>query len=153
MSDRKPSSNGSGNASRQVFHLSPSLHFSRQARKPSLFFTLRARLIVSFLIIALAPTVLFAYFDTRSTRTALTNAANEALLSAAKQTKGIIDTFIKTHVYAISEDVNDANLVAYLSLPAGEQAGSYQEKFAITQLNADYDKDLLLTAIFFPMSC
>ncbi len=144
MSNRRVSSNISGNASRQVFRLSPSLHFTRQGRKPSLFFTLRARLIAAFLIVALLPTGVFAFFDTRSTQTALTNAANEALLSAANQTKTVIDSFIKTHLYALSEQANDPLLVDYLRMPAESQPGSVQEKFARTQLNSAYSKDYLL---------
>ncbi len=127
-----------------MFRLSPSLHFSRPVRKASLFFTLRARLIASFLFVALAPTALFAYFDTRSTQTALTNAANQALYSAARQTQGSIDSFIKTHVYAISEDANDPSLIAYLTLPSGNQPGGFQERFALNQLQSIYAKDYTL---------
>jgi GAF domain-containing protein/HAMP domain-containing protein len=144
MSDRKAPINGSGNGSRQVFRLSPSLHFTNPGRKPSLFFTLRARLIVSLLFVALAPTALLAYFDARATQTALTNAANEALLSAARQTKDSIDAFIKTHLYALSEDTNDANLSAYLAMSSSQQPGSDQEKTARAQLNADYARDYRL---------
>jgi GAF domain-containing protein/HAMP domain-containing protein len=144
MGNNKTSLNGSGGASRQVFRLSPSLHFSRPKRRTSLFFTLRARLIASFLFVALAPTALFAYFDTRATQTALTNAANQALYSAARQTRDSLETFIKTRVYAINEESNNASLSAYLSLPPEKQRGSSDERSALAQLKSSYDKDYSL---------
>jgi GAF domain-containing protein/HAMP domain-containing protein len=149
MSDKKPTSNGSVRASRHVFRLSPSLNFPRDARKTSLFFTLRARLIVSFLLVALATTALFAYFDARTTQNILTDAANQALYSAARQTKDTVDSFIKTHVYAINEDAGSTNLVSILALPEEEQTGGPQEELALSQLNGFYAKDYSLNNYIF----
>ena len=64
-----------------------SLRFSR--------FSLRAKLLVLFLGVALVPLLIISIINTRANRNALTQAANVALSSTAEQTGQEIDTFIQ----------------------------------------------------------
>lgn len=88
MNDKK--SSGAGLTGRQVFRLGPSLRFSRQKQKTSLFYTLRARLFVSYLLVALIPTILFSIFNYRVFQQALQNAISLAYPTFMGQVRSIL---------------------------------------------------------------
>jgi GAF domain-containing protein/HAMP domain-containing protein len=88
MNDKR--SSGAGLTGRQVFRLGPSLRFPRQKQKTSLFYTLRARLFVSYLLVALIPTILFSIFNYRVFQQALQNAINLAYPTFMEQVRTIL---------------------------------------------------------------
>lgn len=136
MNESKMKAIGTGKSSRQVFRLSPSLHFPGPERKGSLFFTLRARLIFAFLLVAMTSSGLQAYFNYRNMETTLRNNANQSLYSAAQQTASAIDIFLNSHISAINKKGNVPVLVNYLALSPEKQGGSFQERFALNLLNS-----------------
>ncbi len=59
-------------------------------------YSLRTKLIIIFLFVALLPTVALTYLNDRSTRDSLAANTNQTLRTAAGQTAGAIDTFLTT---------------------------------------------------------
>jgi GAF domain-containing protein/HAMP domain-containing protein len=84
-------------------------------------YTLRTKLIVAFLVAALIPLVAIAFLNDRSTRIALTNDANKALLSAASLTAAQLDTFITNNLDTIRTQASLPSFSTYLSLPASQR--------------------------------
>lgn len=94
-------------------------------------YTLRTKLTISFLVAAIIPLAIMAFITDRNTRTALTNEANRALLSAASQTATRLDTFIKNNLDTIRTQANLPELRTYLSLPEGQRSYRQDEITAI----------------------
>ncbi len=106
-------------------------------------FTLRTKLIVAFLIVTLIPLGLLSYLNDRASRTALTNAANQALFAAASQTAANLDDFINTNLEAVSAEAQLPALAEYLGLPAEQRLGSAQEAEVVTILRAASRRDIV----------
>ncbi len=85
-------------------------------------YSIRTKLLLAFLVVAIAPLGISAYLTTTATRAALTDAANQALLSNAQQTAESIDTFLKTNQAIVQTDAQLTDLVRYMSAVAGEEA-------------------------------
>lgn len=91
-------------------------------------FSLRAKLIIAFLGVALVPLSVLAALNYRSARQALTNAANEALRGAAAQTALSLDTFFENTRGIVQSQAQQPVLRAYLDLPPEVRAGSSAER-------------------------
>lgn len=91
-------------------------------------YSLRTKLIVAFLMVALIPIGVLATLNYWATREALTQAANQSLFVAASQTATKIDSFITAKLDIIRTDVQHPDFEAYLTLPPEQRAGSDLEK-------------------------
>lgn len=145
MNEYKSISPETGKSGRQVFRLGPTINFSSKAKRVSLFFTLRTRLIVTFLLVALIPTGMLAYFYIHTTEVALTSSANRTLAAAARQIASSMNSFFADHIHALNEKTRDPNIMKLLNLPADQQPGSSQERLALNFLKTSYMEDAFLS--------
>jgi GAF domain-containing protein/HAMP domain-containing protein len=90
--------------------------------------SLRAKLIIAFVAVALVPLAVLAGLNYRTTRLALTSAANEALRGAAAQTAVSLDTFFESMRTLVQSEAQHPVIRQYLSLPADARAGSPVER-------------------------
>lgn len=98
-------------------------------RLPKLY-TLRKKLIVSFLIVALIPLILLAAIDKHATEQILTKNAQQSLFAIASQTAVSIDTFITVNLNDVRVAAILPGLSKYLSLPAASRSQSSEKKLA-----------------------
>ncbi|MEP0753911.1 ATP-binding protein [Trichocoleus sp. Lan] len=84
-------------------------------------YTLRTKLIFSFLGVALLPLALLAFLNQRATQKTLTNNANQTLLTSASQTALSIDAFINSNLDAVRVEAQLPVFAKYLSLPANQR--------------------------------
>ncbi|MEZ2302634.1 MAG: adenylate/guanylate cyclase domain-containing protein [Microcoleus sp.] len=96
-------------------------------RLPKLY-TLRKKLIVSFLIVALIPLMLLAAIDKHATEQILTKNAEQSLFAIASQTAVSIDTFITVNLNDVRVAALLPGLSKYLSLPPESRAESEEKK-------------------------
>jgi putative methionine-R-sulfoxide reductase with GAF domain len=104
-------------------------------------YTLRSKLVITFLAVALVPLGILAYFNNRTTRAALIADANDALLASASQTAASLDTFFNTTLASLHTEAQLPALAAYLSLPAEQRADSPARTEAAQLLNLLSRKD------------
>jgi GAF domain-containing protein/HAMP domain-containing protein len=97
-------------------------------------FSLRAKLITAFLAAAIIPLIILAFFNDRNTRSALTDAANQSLLSAAEQTALQLDTFVNNNLDTIRTQANLPEIRDYIALPASQR--SYRQDEIVSFLSA-----------------
>ena len=105
--------------------------------------TVRAKLTISFLIIALTPLVVLSFLNTRTTQTVLTEIANERLLNGATQAAANIDAFILTNLNVIRTEAQIPSLANYLSLSPEQQANPDRRNEAFAVLKSLNRKDPL----------
>ena len=91
------------------------------------FSSLRTRLIVSFLGVALIPLVLLTLTHFVLTGQVFRQNADQALLAAANQTTFSLDTFFKTGLDAVRVEAQLPGMPKYLRLPAKLRSGSAEE--------------------------
>ena len=109
-----------------------------------LFFnSIRTKLIVSFLVVALIPLLLLAFINKQTTEKALTHNARQALSAAANETAYRIDGFIDGNLNAVRPEAILPGLAAYLGLPPERRNGSPQEMLATETLTRLSRKDML----------
>ena len=113
----------------------------RDARGKSRLDSLRTKLIVSFLVVAIIPLLLLAFLNKRATQQQLTNNANLTLLAAASQTATSIDTFINTNLNAVRVEAILPGLAKYLSIAAKQRKDSPEEAVAGATLRSLSRKD------------
>ncbi|MCP4427582.1 MAG: GAF domain-containing protein [Chloroflexi bacterium] len=89
--------------------------------------SLRTRLIVAFLLVALVPLGLSGFLSARATRTTLTDNANQALLAGASETATSLDIFIESNRDHVRVEAQLPALVNYLSLSPSQRADSLEE--------------------------
>ncbi|WP_437915606.1 ATP-binding protein [Sorangium sp. So ce302] len=82
--------------------------------------TLRMKLIVALLTVALAPLSILTLLNKRTNETVLTESANQALAAAASQAANSVDDFIESNLDAVRVEARLPGLTSYLSL--GEEA-------------------------------
>ncbi|MEG4031048.1 MULTISPECIES: SpoIIE family protein phosphatase [unclassified Microcoleus] len=111
--------------------------------KRSFFNSIRTKLIVSFLVVALIPLLLLAFINKQTTEKALTDNAQQALSAAANETAYRIDGFIDGNLNAVRVEALLPGLAAYLSLPPERRNGSPQERLATETLTRLSRKDML----------
>lgn len=97
---------------------------------------LRDKLIRSFLIVAIIPLVIISFITYYSSRTALINDANQKLADSAETTAQEIDTFISTKLEHVRAAGQFPAVIDYLSLPAGQRAGSPEEARVVKFITA-----------------
>ncbi|MBD1931090.1 MULTISPECIES: ATP-binding protein [Cyanophyceae] len=84
-------------------------------------YTLRTKLIFSFLGVALLPLLVLAFLNQRTMQKELTKNANQTLLTSASQTALSIDAFISSNLDAVRVEAQLPVLAKYLSLPANQR--------------------------------
>ncbi|NJP09453.1 MAG: SpoIIE family protein phosphatase [Leptolyngbyaceae cyanobacterium RU_5_1] len=107
----------------------------------SRLYSLRTKLILAFLTVALIPLLILAFSNIQDTRSKLISSANQSLLAAASQTAGSIDTFINTNLNAVRVEAILPGLSKYLELPEGERSRRTDEAIAGTTLLSLSRKD------------
>lgn len=106
-------------------------------------YSLRTKLILAFLLVALIPLGILGFSNIRTTRRELTDAANQSLTAAASQTAAKLDTFINTNLDAIRTEAQTPALARYLSQSASQRSGSPEEAEVAAILQALARKDQL----------
>ena len=91
------------------------------------FSSLRTRLIVSFLGVALVPLVLLTLTHFVITGQVSRQNADQALLTAANQTALSLDNFFKVTLDTVRVEANIPDVGRYLRLPAKQRSGSPEE--------------------------
>ncbi len=87
-------------------------------------FSLRTKLILAFLTVALIPLAVLAALNDRASRQLVTDTANRALQGVAAQTALSIDAFIDNTRGIVQTEAQHPGLRAYLLLPAEGRARS-----------------------------
>ncbi|MEG4086835.1 SpoIIE family protein phosphatase [Microcoleus sp. POL10_C6] len=111
--------------------------------KRSFFKSIRTKLILSFLLVALIPLLLLAFINKQTTEKALTDNARQALSAAANETAYRIDGFIDGNLNAVRVEALLPGLATYLGLPPERRNGSPQEMLATETLSRLSRKDML----------
>lgn len=96
--------------------------------------SIRRKLIGTFLVITIVPLILLGYLSNRASRLALTQAANSALFTVANQTANRIDSFFFQEIEIIQIEAQTALFHDYLSLPPEERQGHALETQVLTYL-------------------
>ena len=109
----------------------------------SLLNSIRTKLILSFLMVALIPLLLLSYLNKQTTEKALTDNARQALSAAAKETVNRIDAFIDTNLNAVRVEAILPGLSAYLNQTVEQRKDSPEMRLATETLIRLSRKDLL----------
>ncbi|WP_026794783.1 ATP-binding protein [Planktothrix prolifica] len=109
----------------------------------SLLGGIRAKLIASFLIVALSPLLLLAFLNKQTTEKALTENAKQALSAAANETSNRIDAFIDANLDAVRVEAILPGLARYLSLTPKQRDNSPEMQLATETLIRLSRKDML----------
>ena len=91
-------------------------------------FSLRIKLLIFFLLVALIPLGIEFFLSLRASTQNLTNDANTALSGAAAQTAAVLDTFITEGMKDVSIATQAHIYQEYLDMPPSERAGSESER-------------------------
>ncbi len=97
-------------------------------------YSLRTKLIIGFVTVGLLSAGLIIVTTYYLSRQSLTDVANQTLRAAARQTASNFDNFIRSNLDDISIEAKLPPIVAYLSLPAAQRAGSSEEAAALAVL-------------------
>ncbi|MTJ11856.1 diguanylate cyclase [Anabaena sp. UHCC 0187] len=109
----------------------------------SLLDSIRTKLIVSFLIVALIPLLLLTFINKQTTEKALTDNARQALSAAAKETANRIDAFIDGNLNSVRVEAILPGLARYLSLTPKQRDDSPEMQLATETLIRLSRKDML----------
>ncbi|MEM7344472.1 MAG: GAF domain-containing protein [Chloroflexota bacterium] len=104
--------------------------------------SLRTKLLIAFLIVALIPLTILEIVDTSAIRQALTDAADERLANLASQNATTIDTFIENNLEIVRTEAQLPVLENFLALPPEERTGNPLEVEIIETLNSFESRDL-----------
>ncbi|MFQ5576062.1 MAG: GAF domain-containing protein [Anaerolineae bacterium] len=104
-------------------------------------YTLRGKLVVAFVLVAIAPLLLLGLIYDLTTRTALTAAANRTLAAGAEQVRAGLDAFITGNLDNIQTQAQLPGFVAYLNTPPGLRADSRLESQALELLRVLQQED------------
>jgi GAF domain-containing protein len=113
-------------------------------------FTLRTKLVVAFLIVALLPLGVLAYLNNRATQEVVINNADRALLAAAAQTADLIDDFIRVNLNAVRVESRLTLWSKYLSLPDEQRSDSELEAEVSSTLSDLSRKGQVFSPVFVP---
>jgi len=102
--------------------------------------SLRTKMMLVFLIIALLPIGILAYVHYRTTRSALTQSANQALLAAGSKTVAQIDNFLSATQELVENITRLPDIEAYPALSPQQRIGSALEKRLLKYFFALQDK-------------
>ncbi|MGK4006448.1 response regulator [Sorangium sp. So ce1036] len=95
--------------------------------------TLRMKLIVALLTIALTPLLILTLLNKRTNEAVLTESANQALSAAASQAAASIEAFLETNLDAVRVEARLPGLVNYLDLDREARRGGAAEEDAATR--------------------
>lgn len=94
-------------------------------------YSLKSKMLVAFLTIALLPLGIMSYLDYRHAQGALTNAAYHSLYSASFQTAAAVDDFLKTNREIVRMEAQMPDLSTYLeNVVAGTYSAVPQQEVA-----------------------
>ena len=119
--------------------------FSQIVARRFLDASLRTKMILVFLVIALLPIGVLAYINYQTTRAALTRSADQALFAAASQTATRIDSFLSTTLEIIHNSARLPEVEEYLALAAEQREQS--------ELKNNVLQDLLALKSYYISSC
>jgi putative methionine-R-sulfoxide reductase with GAF domain len=122
---------------------SPAPRTAPRRRRPWRFgdYSLRARLIMAFLVMALLPLGLLAFLHQRTTRAVLIEDANARLLAAASQTAIRLEDFFSATLNTLRAEAQLPALKEFLGLPADRPQGSAELRTILSLLQIMKDKD------------
>ena len=103
--------------------------------------TLRTKLVVAFVLVAMAPLGILGLLNERAMRSSLTRDSNEALLAAASRTATQIDAFVNSNLNAVRTEAKLPVFVEYLRLPPQKRLDSEEEAEVVATLRALSLKD------------
>ncbi len=87
-------------------------------------YSLRAKLILFFLVVSLIPLVILSMVNNLTSRRTLTVNANQSLIAAASQTALKLDTFVESSLNTLRVEAQLPDFVDFLELPADQRVGS-----------------------------
>ncbi len=111
---------------------------------------IQTRFLITMAAAAIIPVILISTVTVFLTQRALTQAAEQALLSAATQTATAVDTFITTNLNLINSQAGLGGLSGFLELPAETRANSPERTRAqrlilqLTRLDTNYISSIAL---------
>ena len=108
--------------------------------------TLRAKLIIAFVIVALVPLFILAMWNARTTQRALIEDANQALFAVASQTTASLDAFVSANLNSIETEARLPALASYLALPRADRPDSLEEQEVMALLDALNSKNRHITS-------
>jgi len=111
-------------------------------------YSLRTKLMLAFVAVALISAAVLAYLSDRATRSALISGANQALFATAAQTAAGLDDFIQANLNDIRTEARLPVLARYLGLSARERPGSLEEAELAVVLQALGGKDVVHVASY-----
>ncbi len=123
-------------------------HSTTRRTSRSITSTLRAKVLLAFLVVALFPLVVLALLNHRTTRQALTNSANQALFAAASQTAAQLDAFISAELGVISTEAQLPMLAEYLNLPPNQREDSQVKAQVLDILRTFTQKDAVFISSY-----
>jgi GAF domain-containing protein/HAMP domain-containing protein len=132
METKQPSSQPADNAPR------------RSARR-RLFFGLRAKMMVAFILVALIPLGVMAFVGNRTLTVNLTHAANQTLKAAAAQTAANLDAYINSIKDTLNVEAELPVFRNYLNLTAEIRPNSPEEKEAFSILKELQGRNYILS--------
>lgn len=106
------------------------------------FFTLRSKLILAIAMIAIVSLGITSYINTRTMERALTQEANQALFSAASQTRDSIMDLIVTNLSNVRTEASLPLLVQYLEMPSYERGNSELDDQVAATLSVLRSRDI-----------
>jgi len=89
--------------------------------------SLRTKLVIAFLAVTIIPLAIISLITYYSSRTALTNDANQKLASAASTIAAELDMFIDHNLQTVRAAGQSSAVTDYLTLPPNQRAGSAEE--------------------------
>ena len=98
-------------------------------------FTIRVRLITTFLIVGLVPLIALSFIQTTFLENAMMGQARSSLSTAAKQTAAGVDQFIQDNLALIAKQAALPEFSEYLYLPSNLRPGSAEESKMISTIN------------------
>ncbi len=111
--------------------------FARKYRS----FSMRTKLVVSFVLVTIFSLGLVGYLNDRNTRIALTNEASESLFAAAQQTQDSLLDFINNTQSSVTNEANLPVFRDFLRLPSALRTASVEEARVRETLSALLGKD------------
>ena len=106
-------------------------------------YTLRTKLIIAFLLVALIPLGVLGFLNTSATRDRLVENANQSLFAAASQTAASLDTFINTTLDTIEVEAQLPDMVEFLSAPSNQQPGGADLRATLRSLSLKDQENIL----------
>jgi putative methionine-R-sulfoxide reductase with GAF domain len=110
-------------------------------RPTLLSWSLRTKLLIAFLVVALVPLGIVFFINNRTTSQYLTDNSEAALKAAAAQTGSALDTFIRERLNDVRVSAQQHIFAEYLVLPAAERKGSESERVLYIDLHGIARRD------------